>query len=239
MNSWSMIQRIGVKMKDRKGKSRTKLALVWRSMISRCHNANDKGYARYGARGIKVCDEWRDDFDIFESWALKAGYTEGLTIDRVNNDGNYEPSNCEFISRGRNASKTSRNVILSAFGENKITYDWLRDPRCKVKAETLRDRLRRGWPPESALVTPPQRIKRKTWAHLANGNRRVFLTAFGETKYLTEWVRDVRCKVKIHLLRARLDKLKWHPEDAISIPPNKLFTGRSKTALQSQILQGV
>ena len=145
-------------------------------MISRCHNANDKGYARYGARGIKVCDEWRDDFDIFESWALKAGYTEGLTIDRVNNDGNYEPSNCEFISRGRNASKTSRNVILSAFGENKITYDWLRDPRCKVK---------------------------------------------------------------IHLLRARLDKLKWRPEDAISIPPNKLFTGRSKTALQSQILQGV
>jgi len=226
-------------MANRKGKSRTKLALVWRSVIGRCHNVNDKGYKRYGARGIRVCSEWRNDFDVFEGWALKAGYSEGLSIDRIDNDGNYEPDNCEFIPMGRNASKTSRNMILNAFGESKITYDWLRDFRCKVKAETLRDRLRRGWSPESALSTPPNNVKRKSWAHPANKDRRVSITAFGETKYLTEWVKDERCKVKIHLLRVRLNKLRWSPEDALSIPPNKLHTGRSKTIFRAEILQGV
>lgn len=71
----------------------TKLYMVWVSMRSRCFTVSNKDYESYGGRGITVCKEW-DDFSVFRKWALSNGYKEGLSIDRKNNDGNYEPSNC-------------------------------------------------------------------------------------------------------------------------------------------------
>lgn len=72
---------------------------IWSAMKQRCYNPNATCYRNYGGRGIKVCDEWLHDFLKFKSWAEAHGYNDTLTIDRINNDGNYEPSNCRWITR--------------------------------------------------------------------------------------------------------------------------------------------
>lgn len=87
------------------GKSNTKLFHVWNGMKQRCYNPNNRSYKTYGGRGIKVCDEWRDNFMAFHDWAIANGYEEGLTIDRIDNDGDYEPNNCRWITLQENVSK--------------------------------------------------------------------------------------------------------------------------------------
>lgn len=87
------------------GKTNTRLFNIWRGMKLRCLNKNNKDYKNYGGRGITVCDEWENDFLTFYNWAISNGYSEKLKIDRVNNDGNYEPSNCRWATnetQGRN-----------------------------------------------------------------------------------------------------------------------------------------
>lgn len=76
------------------GESRSKLYGVWLAMRRRCYHTNDKKYAIYGGRGIEVCDGWRYNYMQFREWSYSNGYKEGLTLDRINTDGNYEPSNC-------------------------------------------------------------------------------------------------------------------------------------------------
>lgn len=84
-------------------KSGTKLHGVWNSMIMRCHNENSSSYRNYGLEGIQVCDEWRKSFYVFYEWAVDNGYSYGLQIDRVNTFGNYEPSNCRWVTMSENA----------------------------------------------------------------------------------------------------------------------------------------
>ena len=76
------------------GMSNTRLYYCWKNMKARCYNVNSINYPMYGGRGIKVCQEWLESFEVFSSWAMSKGYDEKLTIDRIDNDGNYEPSNC-------------------------------------------------------------------------------------------------------------------------------------------------
>ena len=82
----------------------TKLYQVWKGMKQRCFNPNNKNHKYYGARGITVCDEWKDDFQAFADWAMQNGYADNLTIDRIDNDGNYEPSNCAWTTSKENNS---------------------------------------------------------------------------------------------------------------------------------------
>jgi hypothetical protein len=84
------------------GWSHTKLHRVWCEIHRRCNDPKRERYNRYGGRGIKVCDEWKTDFEPFCKWALSNGYREGLQIDRINNDGDYEPTNCRFVTRLQN-----------------------------------------------------------------------------------------------------------------------------------------
>lgn len=87
------------------------LYFCWHDLKNRCNNNKYRAYHRYGGRGITVCNEWQNDFVIFKDWALSNGYKIGLVIDRKNNDGNYEPSNCRFITQSENARNTSSNVL--------------------------------------------------------------------------------------------------------------------------------
>lgn len=89
--------------------SNSKLYKVWQGMKTRCYNKKFMYYKNYGGRGIKMCNEWLNNFETFYIWAIKNGYKEGLTIDRINNDGNYEPINCRWTTRAEQNRNTRRN----------------------------------------------------------------------------------------------------------------------------------
>jgi hypothetical protein len=82
----------------------------WRNMKERCFNKKNPNYYRYGGRGITVCEEWKS-IDGFSKWALMSGWKEGLSIDRIDNDGNYTPENCRWISRSENSRKKRTTKI--------------------------------------------------------------------------------------------------------------------------------
>ncbi len=98
--------------------SRTKLYKMHTGMKQRCFNSNNNAYYNYGGRGITVCNEWID-YSVFKEWALNNGYIEGLTIERINNDSNYEPNNCTFITRQENLMNR-RTSILNRFTQEEI-----------------------------------------------------------------------------------------------------------------------
>jgi hypothetical protein len=136
------------------GQYRTKLNAVWTAMIQRCHNSNNEYYYNYGGRGISVCSEWRT-YDNFKKWAYSHGYAvnKGLTIEREDNDGNYCPENCLWVSRIEQLRNRRNNIRLTIFGETKLQKDWANDIRCKTSYTTFRRRIKQGWNAEKALTT--------------------------------------------------------------------------------------
>lgn len=140
--------------KTKHGMSHHPLMGVWNTMNMRCHNPNAIKYQRYGARGISVCPEWRTNAGAFMAWALANGWKQGLQIDRIDNDGNYEPKNCHFVTRSENIRNRPYTRRITAFGETKTLVEWCKDPRCKVKSWVLRDRVIEGMSSEVALTTP-------------------------------------------------------------------------------------
>lgn len=121
-------------------------------MISRCFEVKDERFKDYGFRGIKVCDEWKNDFLSFYNWAINAGWGKGLEIDRINNDGNYEPLNCRWATSAVQNRNKRNNRNISAFGETKCITDWAKDDRCRVSKKTLLKRIRKGVLSEVALT---------------------------------------------------------------------------------------
>ena len=96
------------------------LASKWQSMLQRCFNPNIKNYINYGARGIKVCKKWKKSYIDFETWALNNGYEKGLTIDRIDNDGNYKPSNCRFTTMS--VQTINKRHVVGISGVKGVTY---------------------------------------------------------------------------------------------------------------------
>ena len=93
-------------------------------MKNRCYNISNKEYKNYGERGIKVCDEWKDDFMAFYNWSMANGYNDTLTIDRIDNNGNYEPNNCRFINYKQQQRNTTRTKHITINGEKHCLKDW-------------------------------------------------------------------------------------------------------------------
>ena len=87
-----------------------RLYTIWINLKTRCYNVNTPGYKDYGNRGVRVCDEWINSFETFLKWALSNGYDENLTIDRIDYNGNYEPKNCRWISKGEQNRNKRNNV---------------------------------------------------------------------------------------------------------------------------------
>lgn len=141
------------KFKPTHGASDTPLYGVWCTIKRRCYNENSQRYYRYGARGIKMCDEWKNSFEAFQSWATNNGYKKGLSIDRIDNDGDYCPENCRWANAYTQANNKSINVHLSMEQETHTIAEWSRITG--IKSRTIQRRIENGWSVEDALTIMP------------------------------------------------------------------------------------
>jgi hypothetical protein len=131
---------------------------VWCAMKERCYNPNNKSYSRYGGRGISVCDEWRKDFSLFAEWAESNGYIKGLTIDRIDGNGNYCPENCRWATTAQQNRNYSRNHMITYNGETKCVTDWA--DQYGINRTTLLLRLKSGKPLEEVFKKEDGRTTR-------------------------------------------------------------------------------
>ena len=132
---------------------------AWRNMKTRCSNPNIEEYHRYGGRGIAVCDAWWGSFLAFYA-DMGTRPTSGHTLDRIDNDGDYEPENCRWITRKEQAQNRESNHRLTLDGVTRTLAEWAN--ACGVKADTIGRRLRLGWSAEKALTTPVAGRRRRS-----------------------------------------------------------------------------
>lgn len=121
------------------GCTKTRLYNIWASIKSRCSNKNNK---YYGGRGISICEEWKHSFVAFKEWALRHGYDDALSIDRIDNDGNYEPSNCRWATEIEQANNMSCNKKIAYKGECRTVSEWCYE--YKLSKNAVYKHLRKG-----------------------------------------------------------------------------------------------
>lgn len=139
-------------------KSNTRLYHIYQGMINRCYKETHKFYKNYGGRGIRICDEWLKDFMSFYNWAMENGYKEDLTIDRINNNGNYEPNNCRWLTIKEQAENRRTNTLYKYKGEIKPLK--LICEELNVKYTTIRKRIVNGMSLEEALNIEQQKDRK-------------------------------------------------------------------------------
>lgn len=132
------------------GMGNTKIYNVWNSMRDRCNNKKSKYYAYYGGRGIKVCDSWNIFINFFSD--MGETYKDGLTIDRIDNNGDYEPKNCRWITHKEQCNNRRSNRIIKFNGQIKNLTQWAES--IGTNYHILKNRLKRGWTVERTLTTP-------------------------------------------------------------------------------------
>lgn len=116
---------------------------VW-SRIKNCTtNPNHPDFKWYGAKGVKVCEQWHRDFAVFYDWAINSGYRQGLTIDRINVDGNYEPSNCRWVTIQEQSHNRTDNVKITHEGQTHTLARW--SELTGIKVGTITSRYHKGW----------------------------------------------------------------------------------------------
>jgi len=140
-------------------------------MKQRCFNPKNHGYKDYGGRGIKVCDEWLNP-EPFLKWALENGYKKGLTIERIDNDGDYEPANCRWATQKEQKVNHRRNRHFEINGEKMVLTYWCE--RYNINMGTVRARLSNGMDILDALTIPVGQTY----------NKRYSVTDKIKTKYL-------------------------------------------------------
>lgn len=136
----------------RHGAANTKLAWIRTSMIQRCTNPKSVSYKYYGGRGISVCEDWSNNPTSFYVWAYSNGYKDGLSIDRIDNDGNYEPRNCRWVPKKDQVLNTRKVKFLSYKGETLHISEWAR--RFGLTSSIISGRLKRGWSIKETLEFP-------------------------------------------------------------------------------------
>ena len=133
------------------GLSRTRIHKIWDGMRYRCNNPTNPHYKDWGGRGIKICEEW-DDFMTFYEWAMANGYDDTLSIERIDNDGDYCPENCKWIKRGDQAKNRRICIFLTHNGVTKSLVDWANE--YGIKYATIYHRYQLGWSVEDILGIP-------------------------------------------------------------------------------------
>lgn len=136
---------------DLNNASHYRIYMIWFDMKRRCYQPQNKRYARYGGRGIKVCDEWLN-FQSFFDWSLTHGYQDALTIDRFDGDGDYCPGNCRWVDLTTQANNRTNNHYITYKGETKTMMEWSKE--LNINYSTLRGRINAGWDAEKAFNRP-------------------------------------------------------------------------------------
>lgn len=134
------------------GLTKTRLFKIWSMMKERCYKDYSKSYQGYGGRGIRVCDEWKNSFTSFFGWAMVNGYTDELTIDRIDVNGNYCPDNCRWATVKEQANNRRSNTFLSVGGVSKTAAEW--SLQSGIKQDTILHRIKFGWSAEDAVSIP-------------------------------------------------------------------------------------
>lgn len=131
---------------------RTRLYRIWNNIKQRCLNPNNSNFKNYGGRGITVCDIWLNSYIAFKEWALNNGYSDNLSIDRINVNGDYEPNNCRWVTQKMQNNNTRSNKKITFNGETLTLAQWRE--RLGFKRGVLEYRLNNGWDLEKAFLTP-------------------------------------------------------------------------------------
>lgn len=126
----------------------------WVDMNARCSNPRHEFYRLYGGAGRSVCDAWKKSFVVFRDWAFAHGYAPDLTLDRIDNTKGYNPDNCRWTTRKQQAQNRESNILVTRCGETLTLQEWI--DRLGLHGNTVRARIRRGWPAEQALMRPLQ-----------------------------------------------------------------------------------
>ncbi len=135
-----------------RGMSTHPLYHKWKAMRERCRYSKNKAYSHYGGRGITICDEWRGDFMAFYDWAMTHGWEPGLTIERIDVDGNYCPENCKFATMKEQGQNKTNSLLITIDGITKTQSQWCEE--YGINKTTFRHRLERGWDAKKALTEP-------------------------------------------------------------------------------------
>lgn len=139
------------------GETKTRLFKIWSSMHERCEREKHPHFKDYGGRGVTVCDEW-DEFIPFREWSLQNGYNDLLTIDRKNSDGNYEPSNCRWVTMKTQQNNKRNNHTIELNGEVHTISEW--SEITGIGKTTIKERINMGWPIEDVLTKPVRKRTR-------------------------------------------------------------------------------
>jgi hypothetical protein len=133
----------------------TPLHKTWMRMNRRCNNKNSESYHRYGGRGIKVCDRWKSFENFYND--MFPSYSEGMTLERVDNDKDYEPSNVRWATKKEQANNRSTNRIITSDGVSKTLMQW--SEVTGIPRTCIESRIKLGWSVERALTTPVRKIR--------------------------------------------------------------------------------
>lgn len=180
-----------------------RLYRIWKHMKERCSNPNVKCYKRYGGKGVKVCDEWLHDFKAFYDWAMANGYSEDLTLDRIDYNGSYSPENCRWATYKQQANNTSRNLVYEYDGRVMTLSQW--SEYTGINYMTLMGRIKRGLPLED-VFNPHIRTRE---------DMRPRITIDGIEHTVDEWSEISGVPVKT--IMGRINH-RWEPKRAVFQP---------------------
>lgn len=191
------------------GMSYTRLFKIWAGMIKRCTNKNSYAYKYYGARGICVCEGWVNSFESFRDWSMANGYSDSLSIDRIDVNGNYEPDNCRWTDAITQMNNTRRNRMITYNGVTRSMSEWARETG--LSCAEISDRINKlAWNEIDAITTPKM-------------DRRLRFEYGNEMKTLEE-LHEI-CGVTTATLRHRLVNKKMSIEEAMWTPVRQPKSG--------------
>lgn len=142
------------------GMAKSKLYAVWNNMKRRCYKEKTESYKRYGARGIIVCDEWRNSFESFKKWADESGYQDGLSIDRIDNDGNYCPENCKWSTVKEQNNNRGVSLMITYKGKTQNLASWCEELNLPY-FRTWQRIVQYGYTFEDAITMPVNKRRKR------------------------------------------------------------------------------